>query len=62
MGRADDPLGVVDVHGRVRGVRGLRVVDSSIMPDSVRANIHATVLALAWLVADRIIAGGPAAA
>ncbi len=62
MGRVDDPMGVVDVHGRVRGVRGLRVVDCSIMPDSVRANIHATVLAMAWLMADRIIAGGAAAA
>ena len=62
MGRADDPMGVVDVHGRVRGVPGLRVVDSSIMPDSVRANIHATVLAMAWLVASRIADGSAAAA
>ncbi len=54
MGRADDPMGVVDVHGRVRGVAGLRVVDSSIMPDSVRANIHSTVLAMAHLMATRI--------
>ena len=61
MGRADDPLGVVDAHGRVRGVAGLRVIDSSIMPDSVRANIHSTVLAMAWLMATRINAGGAAA-
>ena len=54
MGRADDPMGVVDVHGRVRGVAGLRVVDSSIMPNSVRANIHSTVLAMAHLMATRI--------
>ena len=61
MGRADDPLGVVDGDGRVRGVDGLRVIDCSIMPDSVRANIHSTVLAMAWLMGGRINAGGAAA-
>jgi len=55
MGRSDDPLAVVDGAGRVRGVEGLRVIDSSIMPDSVRANIHATVLAMAWLMAGRMM-------
>jgi choline dehydrogenase len=54
MGRADDPLAVVDGAGRVRGVEGLRVIDSSIMPDSVRANIHSTVLAMAWLIGTRM--------
>ena len=61
MGRANDPLGVVDAHGRVRGVAGLRVVDGSIMPDSVRANIHATVLAMTWLIAGRIENGAASA-
>ncbi|MFN8518588.1 MAG: GMC oxidoreductase [Chloroflexota bacterium] len=60
MGRTDDPLGVVDAEGRVRGVDGLRVVDSSIMPDSVRSNIHATVLAMAWLIGERMLGGPPA--
>lgn len=32
MGRASDPAAVVDEHLRVRGVRGLRVADCSIMP------------------------------
>jgi choline dehydrogenase len=32
MGSADDPNAVVDQHCRVRGVEGLRVVDTSIMP------------------------------
>ena len=41
-------------QGRVRGVAGLRVIDASIMPDSVRANIHATVLAMAWLMGGRM--------
>jgi choline dehydrogenase len=58
MGRVEDPLAVVDGEGRVRGVEGLRVIDSSIMPDSVRANIHATVLAMAWLMGGRMLEGG----
>ena len=57
VGRSDDPDAVVDSAGRVYGVAGLRVVDASIMPDSVRANIHATVLAVAEVVAARIRAG-----
>jgi choline dehydrogenase-like flavoprotein len=32
MGRADDPLAVLDAELRVRGVKGLRVADTSIMP------------------------------
>ena len=32
MGPSDDPMAVVDQHGRVHGLEGLRVVDASIMP------------------------------
>ena len=32
VGRSDDPLAVVDNRLRVRGVRGLRVVDASVFP------------------------------
>jgi choline dehydrogenase-like flavoprotein len=32
MGPPDDPGAVVDQHGRVRGVEGLRVADTSILP------------------------------
>ena len=58
LGRDTDELGVVDASCRVRGVTGLRVIDGSIMPDSIRANTHATILALAWMMGGRIADGG----
>ncbi|CAN5595219.1 GMC family oxidoreductase N-terminal domain-containing protein [soil metagenome] len=58
MGRADDPGAVVGADARVHGVAGLRIVDGSIMPDSIRANTHATILAMAQLMAGRISASG----
>ena len=54
MGPSDDPLAVVDQYGRVYGVDGLRVVDASIMPDTVRANLNLTVMAMAERAADFI--------
>jgi choline dehydrogenase len=54
MGPADDPMAVVDRSGRVHGVRGLRVVDASVFPTSPRANIHATVVAVAEKLADSL--------
>lgn len=36
MGKADDPMAVVDQYLRVRGVKGLRVIDCSIMPRLMR--------------------------
>ena len=35
MGRKDDPIAVVDSQLRVKGIKGLRVVDASIMPTVV---------------------------
>lgn len=32
MGKADDPMAVLDEKLRVRGVQGLRVADCSVMP------------------------------
>ena len=58
MGPASDPLAVVDQHGRVHGLDGLRVVDASIMPDCVRANINATVMMMAERLARWIGARG----
>ncbi len=54
MGPANDPLAVCDQYGKVRGVEGLRVCDASLMPDTVRANLNHTVIAMAEKMADFI--------
>ena len=57
MGPASDPLAVVDQHGRVHGLAGLRVVDASIMPDCIRANTNLTTMVIGERVADFIRRG-----
>ncbi len=47
MGPASDPMAVVDQYCRVRGIRGLRVVDLSVAPNVVRANTNATAIMIA---------------
>jgi 5-(hydroxymethyl)furfural/furfural oxidase len=54
MSGADDPLGVVDTHGRVHGIDGVRVIDASIFPTLMRANTHLPVLMVAEKMADHI--------
>jgi choline dehydrogenase-like flavoprotein len=54
MGSASDTHSVVDTHGRVHGVQGLRVVDASIFPTLMRANTHLPVLMVAEKMADHI--------
>ena len=54
MGRAGDPLAVVDSEGRVFGVERLRVVDASIMPSITNGNLNAPTIMLAEKLADRI--------
>ena len=57
MGPADDPLAVVDQYGSVHGLEGLRVIDASIMPDCVRANINVTTMMIGEKIADFIKEG-----
>ncbi|UPJ66588.1 GMC oxidoreductase [Bradyrhizobium sp. 191] len=51
MGRADDPMAVVDSQGRVKGIQGLRVVDASIFPVVPCANTNFPVLMSAEKIA-----------
>ncbi|MEE1928893.1 GMC oxidoreductase [Streptomyces sp. TRM 70351] len=44
MGADEDPAAVVDASGRVRGTRGLRVIDASIFPDVPSAPTNLTVI------------------
>jgi choline dehydrogenase len=47
MGRADDPLAVVDSKLRVRGVERLRVIDASIMPTITSGNTNSPTVMIA---------------
>lgn len=60
MGSAGDPMAVTDGGGRVHGVTGLRVCDSSIMPSIPRANTNLPTLMLAERLADVIKSGSVA--
>jgi choline dehydrogenase len=57
MGPASDPMNVVDQHGRVHGIEGLRVADASVMPDTVRANTNVTTMMIGERIADYIRRG-----
>ena len=57
MGPSSDPMAVVDQYGKVYGAEGLRVVDASIMPECVRANINVTVLMIGERIAEFIKQG-----
>ena len=47
MGRADDPMAVVDQHCRVHGLQNLHIADASVMPDCIRANTNCTTIMIA---------------
>ena len=57
MGGPDDPWAVVDSHGAVKGIDGLRVVDASIMPVVPSVALNPTVIMIAERIAKTVDAG-----
>ncbi|MBF9060810.1 choline dehydrogenase [Rhodobacterales bacterium HKCCSP123] len=58
MGRADDPMAVVDPEARVIGVEGLRLADSSIFPLIPNGNLNAPSIMVGEKAADHILGRG----
>ena len=59
MGGPEDPWAVVDSHGAVKGVDGLRVVDASIMPVVPSVAINPTTIMIAERIAKAVYTGQP---
>ena len=57
LGPESDPNAVVDQYGRVHGVRGLRVADTSILPTTPTRGPAATAVLIGELIADFIRTG-----
>lgn len=61
MGRAADPMAVVDPQCRVIGVERLRVVDSSIFPEITNGNLNAPSMMVGEKAADHMLDRPPLA-
>ena len=59
MGPASDPTAVVDDTLKVRGIESLRVIDASIMPSMLSANLNAGTMMIAEKGADLILGKTP---
>ena len=59
MGRADDPMAVVDPETRVIGVEGLRLADSSIFPRITNGNLNAPSIMVGEKASDHILGKAP---
>ena len=62
MGPDDDEMAVVDPQLRVRGVEGVRVADTSIMPKITSGNTNAPAIAIGERVAELVGRGIPVTA
>ncbi|OWU79447.1 choline dehydrogenase [Phaeobacter sp. 22II1-1F12B] len=61
MGRADDPDAVVDPKGRVIGVEGLTVADSSIFPRITNGNLNGPSIMVGEKMSDHLLEREPIA-
>ncbi|WP_404406782.1 choline dehydrogenase [Pelagibacterium halotolerans] len=59
MGKASDPMAVVDPECRVIGVKGLRVADSSIFPSITNGNLNAPSIMVGEKASDHILGRPP---
>jgi len=59
MGRASDPMAVVDPECRVIGVEGLRVADSSIFPQVTNGNLNGPSIMTGEKAADHVLGRTP---
>ncbi|MGE3919180.1 MAG: GMC oxidoreductase, partial [Hyphomicrobiaceae bacterium] len=55
MGPVSDPTAVVDDQLRVKGMEALRVIDASIMPAMISANLNAATMMIAEKGADMVL-------
>lgn len=61
MGADTDPMAVLNSDCQVRGIEGLRVVDSSVFPTIPNGNLNAPTIMVAEKVADTILGKSPLA-
>jgi choline dehydrogenase len=61
MGAVDDPMAVVDPECRVIGIEGLRVADSSIMPQVTNGNLNGPTIMIGEKASDHILGRTPMA-
>ncbi len=59
MGRADDPMAVVDPQARVIGVERLRLADSSVFPQITNGNLNAPSILVGEKVSDHVLGRDP---
>ncbi|MEM9551961.1 MAG: GMC oxidoreductase, partial [Pseudomonadota bacterium] len=59
MGSREDPGAVVDPEGRVIGVDGLRVADSSVFPRITNGNLNGPSIMVGEKISDHVLGRDP---